>query len=118
MEKIRQSVPEKTMMEDSSDAAAVPDRRRCFGKRRAAYECAECAVFRLPVDPRARWRQPARRSAAPAASAAEASAERRAVPRPADGKRLAAPAAGDGGNRRAGAVRNVQHAHAYPHRPD
>lgn len=42
-------------------------------------------------------------------------AERRAVPRPADGKRLAAPAAGDGGNRRAGAVRNVQHAHAYPH---
>lgn len=33
-------------------------------------------------------------------------------------KRLAAPAAGDGGNRRAGAVRNVQHAHAHPHRPD
>ena len=52
-------------MEESSDAAAVPDRRRCFGKRRAAYERAECAVFRLPVDPRAPWRQPARRSAAP-----------------------------------------------------
>lgn len=72
--------------------------------------------FRLtPVHPGG---QPARRSAAPAASAAKASAERRAVPRPADGKRLAAPAAGDGGNRRAGAVRNVQHAHAHPHRPD
>lgn len=39
------------MMEESSDAAAVPDRRRGFGKRRTAYERAECAVFRLPVDP-------------------------------------------------------------------
>ena len=44
------------MMEESSDAAAVPDRRRGFGKRRTAYERAECAVFRLPTDPRARWR--------------------------------------------------------------
>ena len=56
MEKIRQLVPEKAMMEESSDAAAVPDRKRGFGKRRAAYERAECAVFRFPVDPRAPWR--------------------------------------------------------------
>lgn len=51
MEKIRQLMPEKAMMEESSDAAAVPDRRRCFGKRRAAYERAECAVSGFQLTP-------------------------------------------------------------------